>query len=225
MRFSKHFKEKLGKKYIDEPELWIKTEKMVKQCLINSKVNFVEVEDEAAFYGPKIDVQIWSAIGREFTLATNQVDFTVPARFGLIYTDKEGNKQTPLCIHRAPLSTHERFFGFLIEHYGGNFPLWIAPKQVAVIAVKEETNQNKANEIHKIFRGLKIRSICGNSTESFGKKIHEARKSRTPYIIIIGDRDLEIGKVTLESRDNGSLGQLSIEEVVAKLQKEIKERR
>ena len=127
MRFSTHAAEGLGKKYVNEPELWKKTEDMVRKVLIESGINYVEVANEAAFYGPKIDVQVWSAIGREFTIATNQVDFAVPAKFGLVYRDKDNTDKTPLCIHRAPLGTHERFIGFLIEHYAGNFPLWLAP--------------------------------------------------------------------------------------------------
>src|ERR1019366_9288487 len=110
-----------------------KTEDMVRRVLDESGINYVEVANEAAFYGPKIDVQVWSAIGREFTIATNQVDFAVPAKFGLTYRDKDNSNKTPLCIHRAPLGTHERFIGFLIEHYAGNFPLWLAPDQVRVI--------------------------------------------------------------------------------------------
>ena len=104
-----------------------KTEEMVRRAMHNGGVPFVEVPDEAAFYGPKIDVQIWSAIGKEFTLATNQVDFAVPPRFDLTYINREGKEETPLCIHRAPLSTHERMVGFLIEHYAGAFPVWLAP--------------------------------------------------------------------------------------------------
>src|SRR5262249_48603035 len=137
MRFSTHSKEGLGKKYVNEPELWLKTEDMVRNVLKNSGINYVEIENEAAFYGPKIDVQVYSVIGREFTLATNQVDFAVPAKFGLTYRDRDNTNKTPLCIHRAPLGTHERFIGFLIEHYAGNFPLWLAPEQVRVITLTD----------------------------------------------------------------------------------------
>src|SRR5882672_5008024 len=117
MRFSTHDPKKLGEKYVDQPELWKKTEDMVRNVLIESKIPYIEVPDEGAFYGPKIDVQVWSAIGREFTLATNQVDFAVPARFGLTFRNANNEMETPICIHRAPLGTHERFIGFLIEHY------------------------------------------------------------------------------------------------------------
>src|SRR3989441_1187722 len=135
MRFSTHDPSKLGEKFVNEPALWKQTEDMVRQVLIDSKIPYEEVANEAAFYGPKIDVQVWSMIGREFTLATNQVDFAVPAKFGLTYRDRDNTEKTPLCIHRAPLGTHERFIGFLIEHFAGNFPLWLAPEQVRVITL------------------------------------------------------------------------------------------
>ncbi len=224
MRLSKHSKEGLGKKYIDNEELWIKTENMVRDCLVAAQVPFVEAENEGAFYGPKIDVQIWSVIGREFTLATNQVDFAVPARFGLKYTDKDSTEKTPLCIHRAPLSTHERFIGFLIEHYAGNFPLWLAPEQVYVVPVKE-SNMEKAKEVHAALRKLQIRAKIDLSNDGFGKKVRAAKNAKVPYTIIIGDKDMEIGRVTLESRDKGNIGQLSIEEVVSKLSEEISYRK
>ena len=137
MRFRTHDPAKLGQKFVDEPELWKKTEDMVRRPLID-RINYVEVPNEAAFYGPKIDVQVWSVIGREFTLATNQVDFAVPKRFGLVYRDRDNTEKTPLCIHRAPLGTHERFIGFLIEHYAGNFPLWLAPEQVRVLTIGDD---------------------------------------------------------------------------------------
>ena len=138
MRFSTHSKEGLGKKYVDNEKLWIKTEKRVRDIMVKNKVPFVEVENEAAFYGPKIDVQIRSAIGREFSLATNQVDFAVPERFNLTYKDKDGTDKTPICIHRAPLGTHERFIGFLLEHFAGIFPLRLAPVQVQLVPVAEK---------------------------------------------------------------------------------------
>src|SRR5438034_10546218 len=141
MHFSTHDPSRLtgdNAKFVNEPALWKQTEDMVRDVLKSSGINFVEVANEAAFYGPKIDVQVWSAIGREFTIATNQVDFAVPKRFGLVYKDRDNTEKTPLCIHRAPLGTHERFIGFLIEHYAGNFPLWLAPEQVRVLPIGDE---------------------------------------------------------------------------------------
>ena len=223
MRLSKHSKEGLGKKYINEPELWLKTEDMVRKCLVDLNVPFVEAENEGAFYGPKIDVQIWSVIGREFTLATNQVDFAVPGRFGLIYTDKDGQQKTPLCIHRAPLSTHERFIGFLIEHYGGNFPLWLAPEQVAVVPVKE-SNFEIAQALYRKLRALHIRAKIDLTGNGFGKKVRAAKEMRTPYTIIIGDKDMEAGVVTVEHRDKGKIGTMKEDEIIAVLTEEIKNR-
>src|SRR5512136_2369591 len=145
MRLSLHSKEGLGKKYADNERLWLKTEDMVRNAMKHGNVPFVEAEDEAAFYGPKVDVQIWSAIGKEFTLATNQVDFAQPARFDLKFINREGQEETPLCIHRAPLSTHERMVGFLIEHYAGNFPVWLSPEQVRVIPITDSHNAYATN--------------------------------------------------------------------------------
>ncbi|MEK7184634.1 MAG: His/Gly/Thr/Pro-type tRNA ligase C-terminal domain-containing protein, partial [Patescibacteria group bacterium] len=219
-----HDPKRLGEKYVDEPELWKKTEDMVRQVLIDSKIPYVEVPNEAAFYGPKIDVQVWSAIGREFTLSTNQVDFAVPKRFGLVYKDAEGKEQTPLCIHRAPLSTHERFVGFLIEHNSGNFPLWLAPVQIKVIPIGD-AHHAKAIEIYDILHSKMIRTELDISNDGFGKKVRQAKVDHIPYFIIIGDKDIAVDKVTLESRDAGQIGQLSFEEVIEKITKEISERK
>ncbi|HXB28219.1 MAG TPA: threonine--tRNA ligase, partial [Puia sp.] len=138
MRLSLHDPAKLGEKYINEPELWLETEAMVRKVLQDTNTPFVEVMGEGAFYGPKIDVQIWSAIGREFTLATNQVDFAQGRRFKLEFTNSENGHDTPLIIHRAPLGTHERFIGFLLEHYAGKFPLWLAPQQVKLLPISDK---------------------------------------------------------------------------------------
>lgn len=223
MRLSTHDPKRLGEKFVNEPELWKKTEDMVRQVLIDSKIPYIEVPNEAAFYGPKIDVQVWSAIGREFTLATNQVDFAVPKRFDLTYKNSEGKECTPLCIHRAPLGTHERFIGFLIEHYGGNMPLWLSPVQVKIIPVGD-AHHAKAIEIYDRLRENMVRAEVDVSDESFGKKIRQAKVSRAPYFIIIGDKDIAVGKVTLESRDKGQIGQVDQEEVIGKILSEIKSR-
>ena len=223
MRFSTHDPKKLGEKYVNDPALWKKTEDMVRNVLIESKIPYIEVANEAAFYGPKIDVQVWSAIGREFTLATNQVDFAVPKRFDLTYTDNEGKQQTPLCIHRAPLGTHERFIGFLIEHFGGNFPLWLAPIQVKVIPITD-AHHAKATEVYNMLRSQMVRAEIDLTNESFGKKIRSSKVMRIPYFIIIGDKDIAAGKVTLESRDKGQIGQVTEAELMEKVLKEIKER-
>jgi threonyl-tRNA synthetase len=223
MRFSKHDPKKLGQKYVDQADLWKKTEDMVRNVLIAANIPYVEVEDEAAFYGPKIDVQVWSAIGREFTLATNQVDFAVPARFGLSYTDKDGTQKTPLCIHRAPLGTHERFIGFLIEHFAGAFPTWLAPLQIAIVPVGEKHTEAAAM-VHTALRAAGIRSHVYSSGDSLGKRIHGAKTLKPPYVLVLGDKEIESGTYALELR-TGEKVSVSKDELVSKLFEEIKSRK
>ncbi len=222
MRFSTHAPEKLGQKYVNDPELWKKTEDMVRNVLIESGIPYIEIPDEAAFYGPKIDVQVWSAIGREFTLATNQVDFAVPAKFGLTYKSKDGKDETPLCIHRAPLGTHERFTGFLIEHYAGKFPTWLSPVQVAIVPVREN-HLDGANKIANALNAEFVRTLVIENDNSLGKKIHEAKKTNPPYVIVVGDKEIESGIITVETR-SGEKVSISTEEFLEKILKEIKDR-
>lgn len=188
MRLSLHDKEGLGKKYVNEPELWLKTEEEVRRVMKKAGVPFVEAPGEAAFYGPKIDVEIWSAIGREFTLATNQLDFAVPKRFNLTYVDKDGQEKTPLCIHRAPLSTHERLIGFLIEHFAGAFPTWLAPVQVAVLPVSDKfLKYARSVERSLVKKGLRV--TVDDSDESLGKKIRNAEKQKVPWMLVVGEKE------------------------------------
>lgn len=222
MRLSLHDPAKLGEKYVNEPELWKKTEEMVRRVLVESNIPFVEVANEAAFYGPKIDVQVWSAIGREFTLATNQVDFAVPARFGLTYTDNEGKQKTPLCIHRAPLGTHERFTGFLIEHYGGAFPTWLAPLQIAIVPVKD-IHLDTAKKLQSELRSNMIRSEIYFDNNSLGKRIHASKTLKPPYVLVLGDKEIESGSYNLELR-NGEKEAINKDDLIQKLKQEIKDR-
>lgn len=196
MRFSKHHKDGLGKKYVDNEKLWLKTESLVRKVMDNGKINYVEAEDEAAFYGPKIDVQVWSAIGKEFTLATNQLDFAIPERFGLKYTDKDGKEKTPLCIHRAPLGTHERLIGFLIEHYAGAFPVWLAPVQALVISVSEKFNKY-AEKVVAELRGAGVRVEIDDSDLQLGKKIRNAEMQKIPYMLVVGEKEEKDGSVAV----------------------------
>lgn len=196
MRLSKHSKEWLGKKYVDNAALWIKTEDQVRKVLEKSGVPFFEAEDEAAFYGPKIDVQIWSVIGREFTLATNQLDFAVPEKFNLTYKDKDGTDKTPICIHRAPLSTHERFIGFLIEHFAGAFPVWLSPTQVQIVPVADVFN-DYAKELSDKLRAENLRVKIDDSDDSFSKKIRNAELMKIPYIVIVGEKEVADKSVSI----------------------------
>jgi threonyl-tRNA synthetase len=226
MRFSTSSPEGMGKKYVNEPELWKQTEDMVRRVLIDSKINYVEVANEAAFYGPKIDVQVWSVIGREFTLATNQVDFAVPKRFGLVYRDKDNTDKTPLCIHRAPLGTHERFIGFLIEHYAGNFPLWLAPEQVRVLTLgEEEPLLNYAKAIVSELRANFVRCEADFGTDPIKAKIAEAEKAKVHTMLVIGGRDMEAGAVSVRLHGKGNVGAKPKGEVMADILAAIKERR
>jgi len=226
MRFSTHSTDGLGKKYVNEPALWLKTEEMVRKVLIESKINYVEVANEAAFYGPKIDVQVWSVIGREFTLATNQVDFAVPKRFNLVYRDKDNTDKTPLCIHRAPLGTHERFIGFLIEHYAGNFPLWLAPEQVRVLTIGEDAPLVAcAKAIIAELRAKQVRAEGDFGSDKINGKIQRAEEAKVHTMLVIGPRDLEAGNVSVRVHGKGNLGAKPKAEVVAGIFDAIGERR
>ena len=218
MRFSTSAPEGLGKKYVDEPALWKQTEDMVRDVLVSSGINFVEVANEAAFYGPKIDVQVWSAIGREFTIATNQVDFAVPKRFGLTYRDKDNTEKTPLCIHRAPLGTHERFIGFLIEHYAGNFPLWLAPEQVRVLTIGDEAAVvDYANGITNELRAQQVRVVADCGTNNIKGKIQSAEVAKVHTMLVIGGRDLEAGNVSVRLHGKGNIGAKPKAEAIANI--------
>jgi len=214
MRFSTHEPKKLGQKYLDMPELWKKTEDMVRKVMTDAKIPFVEVVDEAAFYGPKIDVQIYSIIGREFTLATNQVDFGQPLRFGLTFNNRNNQPETPLVIHRAPLGTHERFIGFLIEHYAGNFPVWLAPMQITILPIADrhvEYGMKILSELKK----HRIRAEIDSSSEKIGKKIRDAEMKKVPYMLILGDKEVQDEKVSVRKHGEGDKGQMPVNEFIS----------
>ena len=200
MRLSTHHAKGLGKKYIDNERLWLKTEEMVRNAMRNGGVPFDEVPDEAAFYGPKIDVQIWSAIGREFTLATNQVDFGQPERFDLKFINQNGEDEMPLVIHRAPLSTHERMIGFLIEHYAGSFPVWLAPEQVRVIPITDNHNDYTLSLVRRL-RDEGVRAEADLGSERMNAKIRKAQGMKVPYMLVVGDQEMANDAVSLRRRD------------------------
>ena len=223
MRLSLHDPAKLGKKYVDEPELWKETEALVRDVLIRTNTPFVEVQDEAAFYGPKIDVQIWSTIGREFTLATNQVDFAQGRRFRLEFTNKENHAETPLIIHRAPLGTHERFIGFLLEHYAGKFPVWLAPLQVKILPISDKFLEY-AQTLLLSLKNADIRAEVDDRSEKIGKKIRDTELAKVPYMLVIGEKEMNDHKVAVRRQGKGDLGVKGIEEFIGEVRKEIKER-
>jgi threonyl-tRNA synthetase len=223
MRLSLHSKAGLGKKYVDNERLWLKTEEMVRKVMDKNNVPYVEAEDEAAFYGPKIDVQIWSAIGKEFSLATNQVDFAQPARFDLKFTNKDGQEEMPLVIHRAPLSTHERMIGFLIEHYAGAFPVWLSPEQVRVIPITDGQNEYAEN-IAKQLKAEGIRASADMSSERMNAKIRNAQLMKVPYMLVVGNNEMEANTVSLRVRDGSQENNIQLSEFIARAKDRIARR-
>jgi len=223
MRFSLHDQEGLGKKYVDSPVLWRKTEAMARAALESAGVPFYERQGEAAFYGPKIDVQIWSAIGKEFSLATNQVDFAVPARFDLTFTNARGEAETPLCIHRAPLSTHERMVGFLIEHFGGAFPVWLSPCQVRVIPIAE-AHAEYGHTVQRTLRAAGVRAQIDAASDTLNARIRRAQLDRVPYMLVVGERERAAGTVAVRRRDGAPQAVVALEAFVTSTQEKIRSR-
>ena len=224
MRLSLHDPAKLGQKYINEPELWLETEQMVREVLIETGTPFVEVQDEGAFYGPKIDVQIWSIIGREFTLATNQVDFAQGKRFKLSFTNKDNEPETPLIIHRAPLGTHERFIGFLLEHYAGKFPVWLAPLQAKILPISDKF-MPYAQEVLAELRKAGVRAEIDDRNEKIGKKIRDTELMKVPYMLVIGEKEMTEGQLSIRRQGKGDLGMMDKTAFISQIHQEIVERK
>ncbi|MBI1342569.1 MAG: threonine--tRNA ligase [Terrimonas sp.] len=223
MRLSLHAPEKLGVKYVNEPVLWTETEEMVRNVLKESNIPYVEVQDEAAFYGPKIDVQIYSVIGREFTLATNQVDFSQGRSFKLEYTTQDNSTDTPLIIHRAPLGTHERFIGFLLEHYAGKLPVWLSPVQVKILPISDKFTEYGKTVLQEL-KKADIRAEIDDRNEKIGKKIRDTEMMKVPYMLVIGEKEMNEGKVSVRRQGKGDLGAVSIAEFLNTVSTEIKNR-
>ena len=224
MRLSLHDPAKLGQKYINEPQLWLETEQMVREVLIETGTPFVEVQDEGAFYGPKIDVQIWSIIGREFTLATNQVDFAQGKRFKLSFTNKDNEPETPLIIHRAPLGTHERFIGFLLEHYAGKFPVWLAPLQAKILPISDKF-MPYAQEVLAELRKAGVRAEIDDRNEKIGKKIRDTELMKVPYMLVIGEKEMTEGQLSIRRQGKGDLGMMDKTAFISQIHQEIVERK
>ena len=206
-------------KFLGDPENWKKAEATLKEVAERLQLPYKRVEGEAAFYGPKLDFMFKDAIGRERQLATAQLDFVQPERFGLKYTDSDGNKKQPVMIHRAIAGSLERFMAIMIEHFAGNFPLWLSPQQLSVIPVAD-AHLPYATEIATKLQAAGLRVELDDSNESMGKKIRTAKKERLPFFIVIGDKEVADNTVTLESRDTGSSETLSLTALLEKLQVE-----
>lgn len=209
-------------KYHGDEQDWVDAERMTIEAMEKSGVPYKVVNEGAAFYGPKMDFQIYSSIGRSFTASTNQLDLFMGKRFGLEYTDKDGTKKTPAIIHRAPLGTHERFIGFLIEHFAGAFPTWLAPVQVRVLPVSEK-HADYAASVRAALKAAGVRADMDDG-ESLGKRIRSAKQEKLPYVLVVGDKEVEAGAVSVESRDRGQEGSAPLLEFVDRIKKEIKDR-
>jgi len=211
-------------KYVGDPQDWEKAEKTIRDVLIKSRVTFKEAKDEAAFYGPKLDIQAVNVFGKEDTISTIQMDFNLSKRFELEYVDKDGNKKRPFVIHRALIGSFERFFAFLIEYYAGKFPLWLAPVQIKILSISDK-HKEYAQKIFKKLLEEDWRVKLDLENESLSKKIRKAKTEKIPYLLILGDKELENSVITVESRDKGNSGQITIEDFIIKIKKEIQEKK
>ena len=206
-------------KYLGGPEVWNKSQKILEDILIENKIGYIKAVGEAAIYGPKMDIVTKDSLGRELQISTIQLDLIMPERFGLTYTDKDGKVKTPIMIHRALIGSPERFMGILIEHYAGVFPLWLAPVQIKIVPIRENHNEH-ALEISKELKALDFRVDCDTKEGNMGGKVRDAKNNKIPYTIIIGDKDIEAKKISVESRDKGQLGQMDLKEFIEKIKKE-----
>ena len=224
-----HYRLSLGdrnntEKYYKNDMAWEKGETLLRAMLKKRQNKFVEAKNEAAFYGPKIDIQMKNVNGKEDTAFTVQYDFCMPDRFDLSYIGEDGTKKRAFVVHRSSIGAIERIMAFLIEHYAGAFPLWLSPIQVAVLPIGEK-HQIYAREIYETLREIGLRAELHNENETLNKKIRKVKKQKIPYFAVIGDKEIESNTITLESRDGGASIKLSLEDLIQKLKKEIAERK
>ena len=208
------------KKYFDDDEMWENAESQLREILKELNINFYEAEGEAAFYGPKLDVQIKTALGHDITISTCQLDFLLPRRFELSYVGEDNKDHTPVVIHRAILGTFDRFIAFLTEETKGAFPLWLSPLQVKILPITDEQNKY-AEEIQEKLKDKKIRVEIDNSNEKIGYKIRKAQLEKVPYMLVLGAKEMEAEAVAVRSRKDGDIGQMKIDEFISKVQEEI----
>lgn len=210
--------------YVGEPKDWDKAEEMLQELSDELHLDARRIEGEAAIYGPKLDFIFKDSLGREWQLATIQIDFALPKRFGLTYTDSDGKDSIPVMIHRAILGSYERFLAILIEHYAGAFPLWLSPVQVTVLPISD-SHIEYAKEITETLMARGLRAELDSSTDTLGKKIRNVKMQKTPYFLVIGDEEVKNKEVTLESRDTGKIGSMNTETLIEKLTKEISDKK
>jgi threonyl-tRNA synthetase len=211
-------------KFLGSPEVWDRSQKLLEEILIENKIEYVKGIGEAAIYGPKMDIITKDSLGRNWQISTIQLDLIMPERFKLTYTDKDGKQKTPVMIHRAVIGSPERFMGILLEHYSGNLPLWLSPVQIKIVPVRENHNEH-ALKVAAELKALDFRVDCDTNEGNMGGKIRDAKNNKIPYTIIIGDKDIEAGKISVETRDKGQLGQLDLKEFIETITVERKERK
>ncbi|HML45780.1 MAG TPA: threonine--tRNA ligase [Clostridia bacterium] len=210
-------------KYIGDAENWEKTQDFMRKILDHMGLNYVEAEGEAAFYGPKLDIQIRNVHGKEDTLITIQVDFQLAERFEMEYVDRDGSKKHPIVIHRTSIGCYERTLALLIEKYAGAFPTWLAPEQVRVMTITERADDH-AQKVESLLREAGVRAECDLRNEKIGYKIREAQKEKLPYMLVLGDKECEENTVAVRSRKNGDMGSMPVQDFLAMIAEEIRSR-
>ena len=223
-RFSKWGPENKNNKYVDNPEAWDSTQKSMKKILDNMEINYKEAEDEAAFYGPKLDLQYKDVYGKEDTLITIQIDFALPEKFDLKYLDKNGKESHVMVIHRSSLGATERTMAYLLEKTQGNLPLWLSPIQTKVLSMNDETNEY-ASKINEQLLESGIRTELNTKKESMGKKLKKAILEKAFYIITIGEQEKENSTISIKTRDSNEIQTMTLEEFKEKIKNEIKEKK
>ena len=206
-------------KYLGEASVWERAQKILEDILVENKIDYIRAVGEAAIYGPKMDIVTKDSLGREWQISTIQLDLIMPERFKLTYTDKDGKEKTPIMIHRAIIGSPERFMGILIEHYSGNFPLWLSPVQIKIVPVRENHNE-VAKQVGDELKANSFRVDCDLNEGNMGGKIRDAKTNKIPYTIIIGDKDIAVNKITVENRDKGQLGQMDLKDFIEKIKVE-----
>lgn len=208
-------------KYHGDPEVWNKAESILRKIAEDNKLNYYEGPGEAAFYGPKLDFMVTDALGREWQCATPQLDFVQPARFGLVYTDKDGSEKTPVMIHFALMGALERFISVYIEHTAGNFPAWLSYTQAVILPISSEKHSDYAYKIMQELKSKGIRAEVDSANETLGNKIRKAQAQKTPYVLVVGDKELENNNVNIRLRGGESLGEMTVEEFAKRASEKI----
>jgi len=208
-------------KYFDDDDMWNRAQSMLKEAMDELGLDYYEADGEAAFYGPKLDVMVKTAIGKEETLSTVQLDFLLPERFDLSYIGEDGKQHRPVVIHRGVVSTMERFVAFLIEEYKGAFPTWLAPVQVQVIPVSNEVHFDYAKGVIEKLQAAGLRIDMDDREEKLGYKIREAQMQKIPYMLVLGDKEMESGFVNVRKYGEQNSESIPFDEFLSRIQQEI----